>query len=264
MHPDVIDLRDFYTSPLGIVVRRLVGLRIRERCGNLQGLTVLGLGYAPPYLSQIKGGAACLGALMPAEQGVLAWPKDGARASVLVEDHDLPLPDNCVDRVLLVHMLEASRDPRALLRELWRVLRPDGRLQILVPNRRGLWAHLDTTPFGQGRPYSKGQLSRLLKDAMFTPEDWRYALYMPPWKWRLLLRWAGVWERLGLILWPAFPGVILAEASKQVYAAIPIRETRRARGRLAPAPAAAAAMTGASEPFSATEETPPVRRSGSA
>src|SRR5947207_8712583 len=52
----------------------------------------------------------------------------------------LPLGDAAVDRVLLVHALEMSRDAEALLREAWRVLAPGGRLLAVIPNRRGIWA----------------------------------------------------------------------------------------------------------------------------
>ena len=90
---------------------------------------------------------------------------------------------------------------------------------IIVPNRRGLWARVDSTPFGYGRPFSRSQITKLLKDAMFSPEEWQYALYMPPFSWRVLLKWPVFWERLGLVLWPAFSGVILVEATKQIYAA---------------------------------------------
>jgi SAM-dependent methyltransferase len=134
-------------------------------------------------------------------------------------------------------MLEWSPKPLELLRELWRVLAPKGRLLLVVPNRRGLWARLDTTPFGYGSPFSKSQLNRLLKKAMFSPETWEYALYMPPFNWRILFRWPLAWERLGLVLWPTFSGVIIVEATKQVYAAIPARETAKLRRRLVPIPA---------------------------
>jgi hypothetical protein len=106
-----------------------------------------------------------------------------------------------------------------------------------VPNRRGLWARVDTTPFGHGRPFSRSQITKLLKDAMFSPEDWQYALYMPPFSWRVLLKWPVFWERLGLVLWPAFSGVILVEATKQIYAAVPVEEVRSKRRRVVPVPA---------------------------
>ena len=143
------------------------------------------------------------------------------------------------------------------MRELWRVLAPNGRLLIIVPNRRGLWARVDTTPFGHGRPFSRSQITKLLKDAMFSPEEWQYALYMPPFSWRVLLKWPVFWERLGLVLWPAFSGVILVEATKQIYAAVPVKEVRSKRRRVVPVPAGVT-------PSTARAETPPARRTGSA
>jgi SAM-dependent methyltransferase len=237
MHLDAIDLKDFYASPLGGVVRRLLGARLRARWSNLQGMSLFGVGFATPYLGAFRADACPLGALMPAELGVISWPDQGKGLSVLVDETELPLPDECADRLLLVHMLEWSERTRALLRELWRVLAPNGRLLIIVPNRRGLWARVDTTPFGHGRPFSRSQIGKLLKDAMFLPEDWQYALYMPPFSWRVLLKWPVFWERLGLVLWPAFSGVILVEATKQIYAAVPVKEVRSKRRRVVPMPA---------------------------
>ena len=237
MHLDAIDLKDFYASPLGAVVRRLLGARIRARWSNLQGKSLFGLGFATPYLGAFRNDASPIGALMPAELGVISWPREGKGLSVLVDETDLPLPDECADRILLVHMIEWSERTRALLRELWRVLAPNGRLLIIVPNRRGLWARVDSTPFGHGRPFSRSQITALLKDAMFSPEEWQYALYMPPFSWRVLLKWPVFWERLGLVLWPAFSGVILVEATKQIYAGVPVKEVRSKSRRVVPVPA---------------------------
>lgn len=237
MHLDASNLKAFYASPLGQVARRLLGARLKSRFGNLKGARVFGLGFATPYLGAIRSDADVLGALMPAEQGVIHWPEGRANETALVEEMELPLRDESADCIVLAHMLEASENARELLRELWRVLSPEGRLLIVVPNRRGLWAQLDTTPFGYGRPYSRSQLATLLKEAMFTPEDWQYALYMPPFGWRVLLRWPVFFERLGLVLWPRFSGVIIVEATKQVYGAVPVGARGRVRRRLVPMPA---------------------------
>src|SRR5208282_3715500 len=105
--------------------------------------------------------------------------------------------DAAVDRVLLVHALEMSADPVGLLREAWRVLSGGGRLLAVVPNRRGLWARIDTTPFGQGRPYSRSQITNLLRETWFTPTGWGEALYVPPIPHGWFLRSAVAWERSG-------------------------------------------------------------------
>jgi SAM-dependent methyltransferase len=163
----------------------------------------------------------------------------------LVEEDELPLTDSAVDRVLLVHALEMSSDPAELLREAWRVLAAGGRLLAVVPNRRGLWARMDTTPFGQGRPYSRSQITQLLRDTWFTPTGWDEALYVPPIPRGWFLRSAVAWERTGATLSAPFAGVHIVEATKQVYRAIPARREKRRlvpalQPVLAPSPGAAA------------------------
>lgn len=238
MQLDVIDLKEFYARPLGAVVRRLIAHRLRARWRDVRGMRVFGLGFATPYLGCFRDEAACVGALMPAERGVVAWPHDAPSRVAVVEDGSLPLGDAVADRIVVVHAIETAEQVRATLAELWRVLAANGRLLLIVPNRRGLWARLDTTPFGQGRPYSRGQLTRLLKEERFSPIEWSHALYVPPFNLPILLRSALAWERVGAVMWPAFSGVIMIEATKQVYARIP-RETEAAPARLRPAPATA-------------------------
>ena len=228
MRLDATELRDFYDSPLGATVRRLLRDRIRERWTRVHGEVVIGLGFAAPFLSMFQGEAAVVGALMPAGQGVLAWPPRGPRQAVLVEEDALPLADSSVDRVLMVHSLELAEQVRPLLREVWRVLKPEGRLLVIAPNRRGPWARFDTTPFGYGHPYSRRQLDRLLADTLLGPIGWSSALMMPPLDWRILRRYAETFERRGMRYWPAFSGVNLVEARKDLVA--PVAVTRRLAG----------------------------------
>jgi SAM-dependent methyltransferase len=216
MELDVVDLRDFYQTPLGLTVRRIVGGEVRARWRGVRGGMVVGLGYGVPYLGPFRQDATRIAALMPETQGALVWPAAGPLLSVLVEDRQLPLPDNSVDRLLL----DATDRPATLLREVWRVLVPEVRLLIVAPNRRSVWARIDATPFGHGRPYSRSQLQRLLIDNLFTPVSWGTALHMPPLDRRMLLKSALVWERLGQKLWPGFGGVLLVEARKEVMAPI--------------------------------------------
>jgi len=227
MHSDVVDLRDFYASRLGQVSRHLIRRRVRALWPNVTGETVLGLGYAVPYLRQFRDEAERVIALMPAAQGVLHWPPEGPNLAALADETELPLPDFSVDRVLLVHSLECVDPLQDMLKEIWRVMTSSGRLLVVVPNRRGIWARTDRTPFGQGRPYSPSQLSRLLRDNLFTPIQTSGALFMPPFRAGALLGSAPAWERIGRRWFPTFAGVILCEASKQIYAAPAARKRRR-------------------------------------
>ena len=229
MSTDVIDLRDFYESSLGQATRRVIRRHVREIWPDLRGQRLLGLGYATPYLRPFLGEAERVIALMPAGQGVLHWPPEGPNTAALAEEAELPLPDVSVDRVLLVHSLEHSEQLRPFLRDIWRVLVGSGRLLIVVPNRRGLWARLDRTPFGHGHPYTANQLSRLLRDNLFTPLAARRALFVPPFASRLWLTSAGAWERIGARWSPRFGGVVIVEAGKQLYAPTAIRAVQRKR-----------------------------------
>lgn len=232
MSIDVVDLRSFYAQRLGVVARRFIGRGIRARFADTRGMRVVGIGYPTPYLGLFREEAERCLAFMPAAQGVVQWPTARPCLTTLVDELDMPLPDAAADRVMLVHALEITHDAPALLRETWRVLAAGGRLLAVVPNRRGLWARMDTTPFGHGRPYSRSQITSLLRDSGFTPMGWSEALYVPPISRGWFLRSAVAWERAGSTISAPFAGVHIVEATKQVYRAIPVR---RERQRLVPA-----------------------------
>lgn len=220
MHLDVVTLRDFYGTPLGQIARRLLARRIRTHWGPAAGETLASLGFGTPFLGAYRSEARCLGAFMPSTQGALVWPSAAPALSSLVEEDQLPLRDNSIDRLLVVHCLEVAEQVTPLLRELWRVLKPEGRLLIVVPNRRGLWAHVDTTPFGYGSPYSRSQLESLLAQCLFTPTTFETALHLPPFDRGMVVRSATAWERIGTRLSPGLGGVLIVEARKEMMAPI--------------------------------------------
>jgi SAM-dependent methyltransferase len=225
MQPQLRALAEFYDAPMGQIARRQVMRRIRRLWPSARRQRVLGFGFATPYLRPFLSESERVLAFMPEQLGEIAWP--AARPlTVLGEEACLPFPDAMFDRILLIHGLEITESVRPLMRQLWRVLAPEGRLLIVAPNRASLWAQIERSPFAQGRPFLRAQLEALLRDAMFNPERWDGALYHPPLKSRGLIRSGESWERLGKGLWPRLCGVHLVEASKSVAGFIPV-ETRR-------------------------------------
>jgi len=219
MWTDVIDLQEFYATSLGQVARRLIGQRIRMMWPDLHGQRLAGVGFAPPYLRVFLGEAERVVAVMPASQGVMRWPAAGQPGlTVLADEADLPFPDRSIDRLLMVHTLEATEQVRAVMRDAWRVLADGGRLLVVAPNRRGIWSRLEGTPFGSGRPYTLGQLERLLRDNLFTPVARGSALFVPPSPSPLAIRFAAPIERMGRRWFETFGGVVLVEAAKEIYA----------------------------------------------
>ncbi len=239
MRRDVLDLRQFYASKLGRAAREMTGRKVVETWGDGAGLDVLGLGYATPFLAPLVPGARRVVAAMPALQGVEIWPAGARNLACLTGEDSLPFRNALFDRILAVHALEESPDPLALLREVWRVLAPSGRVILVVAARNGLWANAEATPFGHGRPYSRGQLAHLLREAELEPSGWTRAVYVPPVSW--MSSWAEGFEQAGSRLWPGFAGLVLMEAVKQTYAVKPRAARARvrvARPVLAPQPAA--------------------------
>jgi len=222
MHLDVRDLRSFY-------LRTRLGRAARSSlCGSLtrlwpieevKGLTMLGFGFATPLLRPYLAEARRVIAVMPGQQGVIRWPSPGDNVAVLAEETLWPIETGAIDRLLVMHGLETSDNGGRLLDECWRVLGPGGRALFVVPNRGGLWARRDTSPFGYGRPYTLGQLEAQLSAHSFAPERHIGALFMPPSHADFWLRTARLWERLGHYLPSRIAGgAILVEATKQIYA----------------------------------------------
>jgi SAM-dependent methyltransferase len=226
---DVVDLRDFYADSLGQITRRMIRRKLRSIWPNVSGQNVLGLGYAVPYLQSFQGEAQRIISAMPAGQGTLHWPDGGKNLTVLIDEYELPFDDLSMDRVLLVHALECAEQIRPLMREIWRILSGSGRLIVVAPNRRGLWARFERTPFGHGLPYSSRQLSRLLRDTMFTPVDTHRALFMPPTRSRMMYSAAPAMEKIGASSFSTFAGVIIMEAVKKIYAVHPTIERKQKR-----------------------------------
>ena len=220
MPQDVRDLTAFYHTPLGRMARRAIFNEVQAIWPNLRNYRLLGYGFAIPYLRAFSGTertiAAMPGPLNRSSENV-AWP-DGKNATLLCEEDALPFPDMFFDRILIVHGLESSESLRALLRQLWRVLAPEGRILLVAPNRASLWAQVQRSPFGHGRPFSKMELEGLLTEGQFESTRWSRALYAPPFE--TVTRTGTGWEKMGNRLFPGIGGVHVVEAAKSLYAAV--------------------------------------------
>ncbi|MEE2999534.1 MAG: methyltransferase domain-containing protein [Pseudomonadota bacterium] len=231
---DIAELQDFYDNPLGQMASRIISRHIREIWPDVTGMSMLGLGYSVPYLNMFLNEASNIIAAKPASEGANYWSDQAFGQTIITDETELPLEDLSIERVVLIHGAEFSEAIRPMMREIWRILSNNGRLMIIVPNRRGVWARFERTPFGHGRPYSKSQLIQLLGDTLFTPTKTNSALFMPPTRLSMLISSAAAWENIGRH-WLGIPGlavggVISIEAKKQIYAVTPNVNISRQRG----------------------------------
>jgi SAM-dependent methyltransferase len=226
-----IDARDaagFYATPLGRLTAGLLRAKLAALWPDCTGLAMLGLGFTGPYLTLWRDQARCL-AVSPAAMGPAFFPAGRPSLACVAEEEALPFPDLSFDRILIVHGLEHAENTRRALRESWRLLKDDGRLIVVAPNRRGIWAYMESTPFGHGQPYSENQLSRLLASLFFRVEQQHQALFAPPVEWRPSLRLFNAWEKAGRTLTPQLAGLTIAEASKDMLGLMPTQQPARGR-----------------------------------
>lgn len=219
MHLDVVDLRAFYyRTKLGRLAKFALQDAMLQLWPDVKGQTVVGFGFSVPTLRPFKKDAARVISLMPGQQGVMHWPVEGPNISCLVEETNWPINAGTVDKLVVAHGLETCERPNALLAEIGRVLAPGGSVVFIVPNRSGLWARRDGTPFGFGRPYSMGQLESELRKHKFYPEKQLTALYIPPSEKRFWLRTSRIWESIGKRTHSKLmAGALIVEATKQIY-----------------------------------------------
>lgn len=226
-----IDARDaagFYATPLGRLTANLLRMKLGALWPDCTGLAVLGLGFTGPYLTLWRDQARCL-AVSPAAMGPAIFPAGRPSLACVAEEEALPFADLSFDRILFVHGLEHAENTRRSLREAWRLLKDDGRLIVVAPNRRGIWAYMESTPFGHGQPYSENQLSRLLAGLFFRVEQQDQVLFAPPLDWRPALRLFNAWEKIGRTITPQLAGLTIAEASKEMLGLMPTQQPARGR-----------------------------------
>ena len=150
--------------------------------------------------------------------------------------HRLPIASDSVDAVLLPHTLDLSDRPHAILREVDRVLRRDGRLIILGFKPAGLWGLRRLIP-GAGMPPGADHLisDRRLKDwlqllDMRIQSTTRYFF-----RWPLpgnKARGSNKWERRGQAWWPELAACYMLSAQKRVSTLTPVRPLWRANPKV--------------------------------
>ena len=223
---DIVDLTRFYETPLGghVRTRLIAGInRIWPQAAGPHD-AVLAYGYGLPLVAQAATDKAATlwpnadwHFLMPAQQGVLA-PQGDSPPAILGDERQWPLRSESINRLVVLHGVEAANNLDALMEQVWRVLVPNGRALFIVANRRGFWARRDATPFGMGRPFSSGQLRQLIRRTGFILGQSRPALVLPPFLPEKLLTTLAGADRFGAAMMPQLGGVWLMEAVKKVPA----------------------------------------------
>ena len=197
------DSHVFYQTPLGRRTQELLRASVGKLCPCFFNGRVLPLGCADLLLGPIT---TVSGRMTTAQ---------GEAFSCLVDSKNKPLPDADIDCVVALHAAKEISDIDFLLREIWRVLKGEGRILLIVPRRRSAWAESFDTPFGKEQAYSVPQIKKILKAQGFSVARVRSVLYAPPGKSDAAF--AYVIEKVAPFLPFCHGGVLVISSHKRVY-----------------------------------------------
>ena len=222
MYCDIFKIDGFYQSTLGQSVALEIVKVIQNLWPDLDQQNLVFCGYPWPFLQKnFKADKTIV--LSQPQLGAIVWPSQSQNRTVLVDEERLPVPDASVNHVIMVNFLEHAHHPTVLMREIWRVLKGEGKLLIFVPNRHSFWSHSEKTPFGFGHPFTHSQLDLILRQHCFTPLQsfnllnfWPYHGILSPSIGRLIVR-----------LYPSVGGIIVNESVKKMYARVRHEKKRR-------------------------------------
>jgi len=164
------------------------GLSNKQAKANIKKQKLVGIGYTAPYLKLIDSDSYKNLSILSGEIVVNDAIEDDEflnyasnnDADVTSNLYNLPFKDSSIDKIIVLHSLEFSNNQSKFLREIWRVLKDNGKIIFIVPNRLSIWSKIHKTPFGHGHPYSPQQLENLLSGSMFTLTRVDIDIFVPP------------------------------------------------------------------------------------
>lgn len=220
---DIIAPGEWLATPGGTYVRAWEEKRLAALTANIFGFNALQMG-----LPQVDTLAANR---MPhkffSDQRLPQVPGQCAHAvkvGVLHDFHELPFASHSIDLVVLPHVLEFCDEPHQILREVERILVPEGKLIICSFNPASLWGarrgigRLTGAHFlpQQGEMISMLRIKDWLQLLNMQVQSSEFGCYVPPFtsaKW--LQRWTFM-ETVGEKWWPYFGAVYILQAVKRI------------------------------------------------
>jgi len=222
-------LRGWFTSPLGQRLGEFERQAVEQLLPRIFGFHILQVGTPQSGPPLIAGSLINHRLALGADLSQLDGSAVNAAATAL------PIASDCVDALLLNHVLEFETDPHQALREAERVLIPEGVLIVIGFNPTSLWGlrgwlrhRQDDVPWG-GRFVGLTRLRDWLALLGFEQELSRTLFFRPPAKGSRLLGRMARLESWGSRWWPRLGGVYLVVARKRVVTITPIKPRWRPR-----------------------------------
>ncbi|MGZ5596901.1 MAG: class I SAM-dependent methyltransferase [Usitatibacter sp.] len=203
-------LQDWFTTPLGQYLLEKEQAYLDDVTPDIFGFHALQLGLAEFDLLRESRIAHRVRVDASGHPGLYA------------KSHELPIATQSVDLVVMPHALEFAAQPHEILREVDRVMMPEGRLVIVGFNPWSLWGLRSSVGFSRGEAPWNGRFVSLprVKDWLallgFDVNAGRLVGYAPPFDSEGVRRRFGSMEPAGDRWWAVGGAVYMLQAIKRV------------------------------------------------
>jgi SAM-dependent methyltransferase len=248
---EIIGWEDWLASPPGQYMLRWEESQYDRTVADIFGYHAVQFGL--PVMDTLRENRMPFSALALDPATGPHGPRPGQDAShVLCRFDELPFDTQSLDLITLPHVLEFSDDPHSVLREVSRVLMPEGRVVVSCFNPVSLWGarqglnRLGAHPFLPADAQSIGfvRIKDWLKLLGFDIIRGRFGCYCPPYRTDRWLQRAAFLEKAGDRWWPIFGAVYMISAVKRVPNIRLVGPSWKSKPALAPVASPVAAPTG--------------------
>ncbi len=228
------ELSDWYHSPLGQQIAQVEKTMLDQVLPTLFGYHLIQIGqYCDVALLQTSKVSHC-SIMHTTNQAMISSVTDSHLSG---QSHALPFASDSVDVVILNHVLEFSSFPHHVLREVERVLVPEGHVVVLMFNPWSLWSlhrlllRWRNAPPWCGQFISATRSKDWLTLLGFDVSDLQSYFFRPALQNRALMSRFAWFESLGRRFWPIFGGGYMLVAKKKIETLTLIRPKWARRGR---------------------------------
>ena len=217
MYLDILNYQKFYNSSIGKFLSSHIQDQLKKYCFLYDNQNIGCFGYSEPYLNFLKKFSISSTYCFSKRMGIL---DDSIMKGnkVLIDEEKIPFQDSFFDHIFLIHYLENNYNTKASLREIWRSLAPEGKLYIIVPNKKSSWYLSDKSPFSSGNGFSKKQISELLEDSFFDIQNIDRLVYFPNTTMKFINNNNALIDKFGSFFFKYFNGVYFCVVKKRIYA----------------------------------------------
>ena len=222
-------LDDWYASPLGSELAALEQECLDGMLRGIFGHYLLQVGIRGGFADAVSSSRIRRPILLP-----LAPCRGELGVQAAARPEQLPVASDSVDAVFLPHTLDFALDAHEVLREVERVLIPEGRVLVMGFNAFSLWGLWHLVRKGQGSVpwcghfFTPFRIIDWLSLLGFDVEAQEMMMFRPPWR-RAWLRDLSFLDSMGSRFWPLLGGVYAIRAVKRVSTLTPIKPGWRAR-----------------------------------